>query len=82
MLGRHESHAGTEDSTLVKQLCRFMTCKLQDGQMDGWKDGSMKGQNKIKKRRERRVEGQEDNQMMDGQTKRLRKTTAERTTGT
>lgn len=35
-----------EDSTLVKQLFRFMTCKLEDGQMDGLKEGWINGRAK------------------------------------
>lgn len=49
-----------------------MTCKLEDGQMDGWRDGSMEGQNIKMKGRERdgRTEGQKDDGYTDGCTGR------------
>ncbi len=58
-----------EDGALVKQLCRFMTCKLEDGQMDGWKDGSMEGQNnKMKGLKQREKDGRTGGQTDDGCT--------------
>lgn len=70
-----------EDGALIKQLCRFMTCKLEDGQMDGWKDGSMEGQNKkMKGLRQREKDGRTGGQTNDGCTDdRWWKKTAERT---
>lgn len=58
-----------EDGALVKQLCRFMTCELEDGQMDDWKDGSMEGQNKkMKELRQREKDGRTGGQTHDGCT--------------
>lgn len=48
---------------MVKQDRRFITCKQEDGQMNGWRDRLMEGQNrKIIKgmRKGRWMEGQED----------------------
>lgn len=64
--------AHVEDATPVKQLRRFMTCKLEDGQMDGWKDGSMEGQNKKNERikTEGERDGRTGGQTVDGHTYR------------
>ena len=46
-----------------------MTCKPEDGQMDGWKDGSMEGQNKkVKGLRQREKDRRTGGQTDDGCT--------------
>lgn len=46
-----------------------MTCKLEDGQMDDWTDGSMEGQNKkMKVLRQREKDGRTGGQTHDGCT--------------
>lgn len=60
---------GMERTALVvKQGRGFITCKQEDGRMNGWRDGLMQGQNRkiIKGMRKRQMDGRTGGQTDDG----------------